>query len=164
MNSELEEYSLYLISNLTHQAINPLNGVIGTLDNLLKGTVPENKRAQRINSARSQLEYTVLLIRNLAFFAQYGSEKSKVEPIKKTKENICVIPQVLIEAAQFFQEQARDDEIKIEVHDRHIQNAVYGDPSLLRQVFINILDNAVKYGEKHSVININTGYRKKQAI
>lgn len=161
MTPEIEEYSLYLISNLTHQAINPLNGVIGTLDNLLKGSVPDNRRNQRLNSARSQLEYTVLLIRNLAYFAQYASDKTESEPIQKSNDKICIIPQVLIESAQFFQEQASNDGIRIEVSDRYIQNAIYGDPSLLRQVFMNIFDNAVKYGDKDSVVLIKNWIQKK---
>lgn len=151
--------TIALISNITHQAINPLNGVIGTLDNLIDGTIEGKRREQRMKSARAQLEYTVSLIRNLAYFAQYGTS-SVTEPKFKTTK-ICVIPQLLIEAAQFFQEQAATSGIRFEVLDRSLQTSVNGDPELLRQVFMNIFDNYVKYGVTSSVVEIKHWIQKK---
>lgn len=161
MSTSKDESSLTLamISNLTHQAINPLNGVIGTLDNLIDGTIQGERREQRLKSARAQLEYTVSLIRNLAYFTQYGTDSSPDPKFKTTK--ICVIPQLLIEAAQFFQEQGASQHIRLEVLDRQIQNAVQGDPELLRQVFMNIFDNFVKYGEPDSTVQVKHWIQKK---
>lgn len=151
--------TVVLIQNLTHQAINPLNGVIGTLDNLIDGTIKGERRDQRMKSARAQLEYTVSLIRNLAYFAQYGAANF-TEPKNKSNK-VCVIPQLLIEAAQFFQEQAEKDYIRFEVLERHHQTSVHGDPELLRQVFMNLFDNYTKYGESNSVIEIKHWIQKK---
>lgn len=108
--------TLHLLSNFTHQVINPLNGVIGTLDNIIDGTVSQDKSELRIRSARGQLECTVSLIRNLAFFAEYTADYAKIARGKGNK--ICVVPQLLIEAAQFFQEQGRNKGVAIEVEDR----------------------------------------------
>ena len=160
MNHENRE--MLLIANLTHQAINPLNGVIGTLDNIIKGVVTEEKRMQRITSARSQLEYTVTLLRNLAYFAQYSGEDIEGYKIKtKSEHKICVIPQVIIEAIQFFQEQAKYMNISIELENPRDQNCVNGDPDLLRQVFMNIFDNSVKYGLPYSRVIIKDWIQKR---
>lgn len=150
--------TIALIQNITHQAINPLNGVIGTLDNLIDGTIGKERREQRLKSARAQLEYTVSLIRNLAYFAQYGAAPT-VE--LKASNKTCVIPQLLIEAAQFFQEQAALNGIRFEVGNRSLQTCVNGDPELLRQVFMNIYDNYVKYGDSNGVIEIKHWIQKK---
>ena len=159
MTEKLTHQTFALIANVTHQAINPLNGVIGTLDNVIDGTLSGERREQRIKSARAQLEYTVSLIRNLAYFSQYGTD-SNVDP-KFNSIKICVIPQVLIEAALFFQEQAARHGIRIEVVNRGEQNAVKGDPDLLRQVFMNIFDNFIKYGLENSIVEINQWIQKK---
>lgn len=151
--------ALAMIHNLTHQAINPLNGVIGTLDNLIDGTIQGARREQRLRSARAQLEYTVSLIRNLAYFAQYGTDTNPEPKFKTTA--VCIIPQLLIEAAQFFQEQGSLQGVRLEVLDRQVQNAVYGDPELLRQLFMNIWDNYVKYGDADSAVEVKHWVQKR---
>jgi signal transduction histidine kinase len=160
MISTNENKEMLLIANLTHQAINPLNGVIGTLDNVIKGVVPEKKKEQRINSARSQLEYTVSLLRNLAYFAQYSGD-DVAGYHAQAKEKTCVIPQVIIESMMFFQEQASTARIALELENPADQYCVKGDPDLLRQVFMNIFDNSVKYGQPDSMVNVKDWIQKK---
>jgi signal transduction histidine kinase len=154
-----EEYVLHLLSNFTHQVINPLNGVIGTIDNLLDGTTQQEKYPVRLRSVRGQLECTVSLIRNLAFFAQYTADYGQIKRHKL--EKICVVPQILIEALSFYQEQAIQRNISIELRERWKQLAVKGNPDLFRQVMMNIYDNAVKYGLPNTMIETKMWIQKK---
>lgn len=151
--------TLFLIQNITHQAINPMSGVIGALDNLIDGVVPEHKREQRLRRARSQLEYTVSLIRNLSYFAEYAS--GNTASISHSSLKITVIPQAVIESAQFFQDQGQHEYIRIELENRTIQNCVHGDPNLLKQVFMNLIDNGVKYGKPGSTLIIKNNIQKR---
>ena len=50
---QLYLFDLHLLSNFVHQIINPLNGVIGTLDNIIDGTVPSERRDQRLKAVRA---------------------------------------------------------------------------------------------------------------
>jgi len=151
--------TLFLIQNITHQAINPISGVIGTLDNLIGDVIPEHKRAQRLARAKAQLEYTVSLIRNLSYFAEYAS--GNTESISNSSIKTTVIPQAIIESAQFFQEQGTSSKVKVELEDRNTQNCVKGDPNLLKQVFMNLIDNGVKYGKADSTLTIKNWIQKK---
>jgi K+-sensing histidine kinase KdpD len=152
-------FNLTLMSNFVHQVVNPLNAVCGTLDNIVRGDVPPGSVKQRINASRSQIEYCVELIRNLAFLAEYT--RDPVGYRQRHLAKITVIPQVLIQAALFFQETGRKKKMKIHLADRETQYKVNADPDLLRQVFINLFDNGVKYAHPSSDIIVKTHIQKK---
>jgi len=69
-------FDLTLMSNFVHQVVNPLNAVCGTLDNIANGDVPVGSIKQRVRASRSQIEYCVELIRNLAFLGCRNSGSS----------------------------------------------------------------------------------------
>lgn len=150
-NTEIpENLDLTLLANFVHQVVNPLNGVAGTLDNIVNGVVKEEARkTQRLNAARAQLEQCITLIRNLAFLAQ-GTGGIVEQDNRK-----IVIPQVIIESAMFFQEDGNLKDIKIKVNDRWVQNMIFGHPELIRQVLMNIFDNFIKYGEPGSEVTVD---------
>lgn len=146
-----------LLANFIHQVINPLNGVIGTIDNVIDGTIPSSKIEQRLKAARAQLEQSILLVRNLAFFSELGAGPRGTSRVKK----VCVLPQVIIEAALFFQELGLQKGIAIHLTDRESQYKLEGNPDLLRQVFMNLFDNGVKYGSNGSKITVDPSIQRK---
>lgn len=155
----IEAIDLRLLSNFVHQVINPLNGVIGTLDNIIDGTVARERRDQRLRAVRAQLEWAVLLVRNLAYFADVASAPGRAKDLQPTKT--CILPQLIIEAALFFQEPGLSRGIEIHLEDRTTQYAVTGSPDLLRQVFMNLFDNAVKYAREESRVLVKIWPQKK---
>jgi signal transduction histidine kinase len=147
-----------LLANFVHQVINPLNGVIGTIDNVIDGTVSGARVEQRLRAARAQLQQSVQLVRNLAFFSELSvGSGASTSRTRKT----CVIPQIIIEAAQFFQELGSSKNMKIHLEDRETQYKVEGNPDLLRQVFMNLFDNAVKYGQPGTEVRVVPTVQKK---
>ena len=152
-------FSLTLMSNFVHQVVNPLNAVCGTLDNIVNGDVPSGSIKQRIGASRSQIEYCIELIRNLAFLAEYTRDPDDYR--QRHLGKVTTIPQALIQAALFFQEMARKKNMKIHLVDREVQFKVTADQDLLRQVFINLFDNCVKYGHHSSDIIVKSHIQKK---
>jgi signal transduction histidine kinase len=87
---QAEHFDLVLLANFVHQVVNPLNGVAGTLDNLVEGVISDEKRRdQRLRAARAQLEQCISLVRNLAYLAQGFNQ------LQETDKKIVVLPQVL---------------------------------------------------------------------
>lgn len=154
-----QSIDLLFLGNFVHQVVNPMNAVIGTMDNLVDGTYKPTETKQRINAARAQLEQCVTLIKNLAFLSEVSSD-TKILPSPANK-GISVLPQIVIEAAQFFQETASNKNIAIDLLDPSTQYKVRGRPEALRQVFMNLFDNGVKYGLMDSKVIITQRVSKK---
>lgn len=142
--------------NFIHQVVNPLNGVVGTIDNIIDGTI-QGDRDQRLRAVRAQLEHSVELIRNMAYLSQLGIP-SELEKLRESRQRCC-IPEIVIQAAQFFQES--DARVHIGLEDPETQFCVEGPRDLLRQVFMNLFDNAAKYADPGSRVIVRTrGQRK----
>lgn len=156
--SEIDIYS-ELIANFTHQIINPLNGVVGTLDNIVEGHVASAKRDQRLRAAAAQLINTIELVRNLAFLSNLSTKAGRQSLRELSKKSL--IPRETIDAIAFFQELAKQEKgMEIQLLDS-TQYWVKGHPDLLRQVFTNLLDNAVKYGDRDTAITVSVHEQKK---
>jgi len=149
-----EVIDLAMLSNFVHQIVNPLNGVAGTIDNLINGEIEEHRRVQRLGAARAQIEQCINLLRNLAFLSQgFGSNSS-------SDLDLIVLPKIIIEAAMFFQEEAKNKGITISLSDKYTQNKVNASSDLIRQVLMNIFDNCVKYGERNMPVSVEQRIQK----
>jgi signal transduction histidine kinase len=133
------------VLNFTHQIINPLNGIVGTVDNLIDGTISEQRRPQRLRALRAQLSHIIELVRNLAYLSQLSTDQGR-EGLRKAAGEVN-LPSVIIEAMQFFQEKGVGRGIQLELLDRASQYVVRGQVDLLRQVFLNLFENATKYAD-----------------
>jgi signal transduction histidine kinase len=148
-----------LLSNFVHQIINPLNGVVGTLDNIIDGTIKDpGRRHQRLTAATGQLKHSIEMIRNLAFLSQL--DEGQAPTVKETGQDV-VIPALIIDAAQFFQEAGDSRKVGIHLTDRVTQYRVKGHIDLLRQVFINLFDNGVKYSDPGTQVLVTPREQKK---
>ena len=143
------------MTNFVHQVVNPLNGVIGTLDNVIDGTIGNDRRIQRIKAARAQLENCVNLLRNLAFLV------NRPEQLQPEEMETVVLPQVIIiDAAMFFQEEAGNRGVQIDLDDGQTQNSCSGHPDLIRQVLMNIFDNCTKYSKSETKVTVDQWIQK----
>jgi signal transduction histidine kinase len=147
-----------LLSNFTHQIINPLNGVVGTISGLIDGSVPQDKREQRLRAVRAQLSHAIELVRNLAFLAQLSTQ----EGIRSLRTDIpwTVLPDTIIQATLFFDELGKQKGITFHLKDRETQYMVPAHKDLLRQVFLNIAENDLKYSDDHTPVTIEVRAQK----
>ena len=160
-----KDVGLLFLANFVHQVVNPISGVIGTLDNVVDDTYKGEKAKQVVNACRAQLEQCVSLIRNLAFLSDFFFEKSEKDELRQARQGATsVLPQVIIEALQFFQSAAENKSIKIELVDASVQYRVHARPELLKQIFINLFDNWLKYGLSHQTVQIFTRVNSKNEL
>lgn len=160
------DVGVLFLANFVHQVVNPLNGVIGTLDNIHDGTYSGEIVDQKINASRAQLEQCVTLLRNLAYLSDYFFEESDSTHLRKPREQVwSPLEQTIIEAVQFFQILARQKKIGLELMEaRKYQHRVLVRPELLRQIFINFFDNWLKYGLSDQIVKVHITTNKKEDL
>lgn len=159
------DVGLLFLANFVHQVVNPMNGVIGTLSNITDGTYSGNVVNQKINASRAQLEQCVSLIRNLAYISDFffeTSDKALRAPVNEAGTSI--LPQVIIESAQFFQVAAERKRMQFHVGDMVIKYRIDVRPELLKQVFMNLFDNWLKYGSSDQIVNVKSSINRKKDL
>jgi two-component system sensor histidine kinase RpfC len=133
------------LANMSHEMRTPLNGIIGILD-LLKGT-PLSVEQEELARTIDDSAHTLL------FLMQDVLDLSKIEAGKVTvKDENFDLYAMLKQTVAIVQPQARFKGLGMFLRiSSDVPFLLLGDPSLLRQVLLNLLGNAMKFTEKGEV-------------
>jgi len=143
-NQELEAFT----SNVSHDLRSPLRTILA-FSQLLRSEFGKQSppRAQEyLETVIQTAEKMNLLIDDLLTFSRYSRQ-----PLKKQKVDLAVLVREVLQ------------ELRIEQSGRRIETKIwelplcYGDPSLLKQVLINLLSNALKFTREKEIVEIEVG-------
>lgn len=136
-----EAKSMFL-ANMSHEIRTPLNGIVGMAELALDISVLEEQR--------SYLDTVIESSRTLTRLINDVLDYSKIEAHKLTLEQIEFNPGQILENMidhGILRAQNKGIELIVEI-DRGLPEAVLGDPTRLRQVLLNLIDNAIKYTKR----------------
>lgn len=122
-----------LTSGIAHEIGNPIGIVLGYLDLLKKVDIGEDDRVDFIQRSEKEISRINLIIRQLL-------DMSRQSPQQKKEVSIH---QLLNDLVSVFNYQPTASHIKFHVAFDALKDIVIADPDQLRQVFLNILINAV---------------------
>ncbi|MGA8777191.1 PAS domain S-box protein [Methanoregula sp.] len=134
---EIANKKLNLMNQITrHDIINTITGMLGCID-MAKATTSPEEKGHLLDDIR---ELTRVIQRQIAFTKEYQEVGVHLPQWQNVNDLITKVVQNFAKSGITFQSEFKYTE-------------VYADP-LLEKVFYNIVDNAVRYGEKIATIAI----------
>lgn len=133
------------LANMSHEIRTPINAVMGMNEMVLRECTDENIReyAQNIESASKNL---LSLINDILDFSKIESGKMEIV------EAPYYLSALLNNVVNMIEIKVKQKELAFHVDvDEHMPDELYGDEVRIRQIMVNILNNAVKYTKKGSV-------------
>ncbi|MBR6485749.1 MAG: response regulator [Lachnospiraceae bacterium] len=145
--------------NMSHEIRTPMNAIIGTVDLLLDQDVNDHVKEcvyNILNSSNALLSLTD----EVMDLSKTGSQEISINNARFD------LSQLLMDIVNMASVRLMDSPVKLYVEiDETLPRYLYGDGPRLRQVFINILNNAVKYTtDGHIILRIKADEQSDEEI
>ncbi|WP_446897040.1 ATP-binding protein [Clostridium sp. LBM24168] len=137
-----------LLRSISHDLRSPLAGIKGSVSTILENGqfLDENTKRDLLKGVYDDTEWLIRLVENLLSMTKFDEGNVKIN------KNMELVEEVVSESVQRSSEYFKDHRIKVNIPEKIIM--VYMDGNLIEQVLINLLDNAVKFSPKHSLVEI----------
>jgi len=137
---------------VSHELKAPLASVYNIINVILDGYLDKDfeKQKELLNKAKVRINDVIKLLNDLLFFSRLEEGTKQIE---MEKINTGELLSSLIEEMDEF---AAEKDIKINWNFPDNLLLIYGNPELLRRVFVNIIHNAIKYSNPKNTVKIKT--------
>ena len=151
-----EQLRANLLRSISHDLRTPLTSISGNAGNLLSNydKLDADTRMQMFTDIYDDSMWLISLVENLLSVTRIEEGRMNLNT------NAELIDDVIEEALKHIDRKSSEHHIKVDIKDELMLAKM--DVKLMMQVIINIVDNAVKYTQKGSVITVSA--RKKESL
>lgn len=147
------EYQRTFIANVSHDFRSPLTSIKGYVEAILDGTIPPELQDKYLNIISHEADRLEKLTRSLLVLNDLD-ERKRMMNIRKFDIN-----DVIKNTANTFEVICSKKNIDLELLLSGRELFVEADMEQIQQVLYNLLDNAIKFSNDNSSINIETSVK-----
>ena len=146
---ELEKIRQDFVANVSHELRTPLTTIKGYAETLLEGALKEEVAPQFVQVIKRHTDRLTKIVEDLLMLSKIESKEFqlKIEAIS--------LRDLIDDVIDFVKEPAEKKKISISRSEIPSSLSVEADRNYLEQVFINLLDNAIKYNHEKGKITIS---------
>lgn len=156
---KLDKMRQDFVSNISHELRTPVTVIKGSLEVLENGliTAPEEMK-EYFHQMSSDTAHLQRLVNDLLELSRLQNTNFKIE---KAGLNLT---DILKESIRSMQRISDQKQVKILLENEVGNIRFFGDYGRLRQMFMIILDNAVKFAPADSIVSVKMHYEKKETV
>ena len=144
-------YKSEFLAKVSHEIRTPMNAMLGMTELALRSEIPPVTR-EHILTIKQSGTNLLSLVNDILDFSKIESGKLEIIP------NDYLLSSLANDVISIIRMRVIDSQIKFVVNiDSNIPNALFGDEIRIRQIFLNILSNAVKFTKEGFVSLIVNG-------